>query len=67
MVHAAQISSIYFYEKTVKKLSEEDKNKYHIENMIAADGLVDKNKCQTHEGLKQGDWMFEKDLLNRML
>ena len=60
-VHAClQISSIYFYEKTVKKLSEEDKNKYHIENMIAAEMvLVDKNKMpKTHEGLKQ--WVIEK-------
>ena len=39
-VHAClQISSIYFYEKTVKKLSTEEKNLYHQENMIAA-GLV---------------------------
>ena len=66
-VHAClQISSIYFYEKTVKKLSEEDKNKYHIENMIAAEMvLVDKNKMpKTHEGLKQ--WVIddlEKDYL----
>ena len=60
-VHAClQISSIYFYEKTVKKLSEEDKNKYHIENMIAAEMvLVDKNKMpKTHEGLKQ--WVIDK-------
>ena len=60
-VHAClQISSIYFYEKTEKKLSEEDKNKYHIENMIAAEMvLVDKNKMpKTHEGLKQ--WVIEK-------
>ncbi len=60
-VHAClQISSIYFYEKTVKKLSEEDKNKYHIENMIAAEMvLVDKNQMpKTHEGLKQ--WVIEK-------
>ena len=60
-VHAClQISSIYFYEKTVKKLTEEDKNKYHIENMIAAEMvLVDKNKMpKTHEGLKQ--WVIDK-------
>ena len=30
-VHAClQISSIYFYEMTVKKLSEKDKNQYHL-------------------------------------
>jgi len=60
-VHAClQISSIYFYEKTVKKLSDEDKNQYHLENMIAAEMvLVDKNKMpKTHEGLKQ--WVIEK-------
>ena len=60
-VHAClQISSIYFYEKTVKKLSEEDKNKYHVENMIAAEMvLVNKNQMpKTHEKLKQ--WVIEK-------
>ena len=60
-VHAClQISSIYFYEKTVKKLSDEDKNQYHLENMIAAEMvLVDKNQMpKTHEGLKQ--WVIEK-------
>ena len=37
-VHAClQISSIYFYEKTVRKLTEAEKNQYHIENMIAAE------------------------------
>ena len=31
-VHAClQISSIYFYEKTVRKLSNEDKDQYHKE------------------------------------
>ena len=36
-VHAClQLSSIYFYEKTVKKLSDEEKDKYHIENMLSA-------------------------------
>ena len=60
-VHAClQISSIYFYEKTVKKLTEKEKNQYHTENSIAADMvLVD---CQimpkTHEELK--DWVIEK-------
>ena len=60
-VHAClQISSIYFYEKTVKKLSNEDKNQYHLENMIAAEMvLVDKNQMpKTHEGLKQ--WVIDK-------
>ena len=60
-VHAClQISSIYFYEKTVKKLSKEDKNQYHLENMIAAEMvLVDKNQMpKTHDGLKQ--WVIDK-------
>ena len=60
-VHAClQISSIYFYEKTVKKLSEEEKNKYHNENMIAAEMvLIDKTKMhQTHDDLKR--WVIKK-------
>ncbi len=60
-VHAClQISSIYFYEKTVKKLSDEEKNTYHRENMVAAGlVLVDIKKMpQTHEGLKK--WVIEK-------
>jgi len=60
-VHAClQISSIYFYEMTVKKLSEEEKNQYHMENMKAAElVLVDKNKMpKTHDGLK--NWVTEK-------
>ena len=60
-VHAClQISSIYFYEKTVKKLSVEEKNKYHKENMVAA-GLVLINideMPQTHEELKE--WVVNK-------
>ena len=60
-VHAClQISSIYFYEKTVKKLSVEEKDLYHQENMIAADlVLVDtKEMPQTHDELK--DWVTTK-------
>jgi uncharacterized protein (DUF2236 family) len=60
-VHAClQISSIYFYEKTVKKLSNEEKDKYHKENMIAADlVLVDTKKMpQTHDELKE--WVTQK-------
>ena len=67
-VHAClQISSIYFYEKTVKKLSVEEKDTYHQENMIAAGlVLVDiKEMPQTHDELK--DWVTlksrEKDYL----
>ena len=60
-VHAClQVSSIYFYEKTVKKLSKEEKNQYHKENMLSADlVLVDIKKMpQTHEDLK--NWVIEK-------
>ena len=60
-VHAClQISSLYFFEKTVKKLSTEEKNLYHLENMIAAEMvLVDKNLMpKTHEELK--NWVIEK-------
>ena len=60
-VHAClQISSIYFYEKTVKKLSMEEKNQYHKENSIAAEMvLIDKDYLpKTHEELK--NWVIEK-------
>lgn len=60
-VHAClQISSIYFYELTVKKLSDEEKNQYHLENIKAAEMcLVDKNIIpKTHDGLK--DWVIKK-------
>ena len=60
-VHAClQISSIYFYEKTVKKLTEKEKNQYHSENSIAAEMvLVDRQIMpKTHEELK--NWVIEK-------
>ena len=60
-VHAClQISSIYFYEKTVKKLSESEKNQYHKENMLAAKlVLIDENNMpQSHNELKQ--WIINK-------
>ena len=60
-VHAClQISSIYFYEKTVKKLTKKEKNQYHEENSIAAEMvLVDREIMpKTHEELK--DWVIEK-------
>ncbi len=60
-VHAClQISSIYFYEKTVSKLSLEEKNQYHEENMFAAEMvLVDKNLIpKTHNELR--DWVIKK-------
>ena len=60
-VHAClQISSIYFYEKTVKKLTQEEKNQYHRENMLSADLVLIniKDMPQTHEELKQ--WVIKK-------
>ena len=60
-VHAClQLSSIYFYEKTVKKLTDEEKNLYHKENMLAAKlVLVDIEKMpQTHKDLKT--WVTKK-------
>ena len=60
-VHAClQLSSIYFYEKTVKRLTEAEKNQYHKENMVAAQ-LVLINKKQmppTHKELKE--WVVNK-------
>ena len=60
-VHAClQLSSIYFYEKTVKKLSEQEKNQYHVENMLAAEMvLIDKSYIpKTHDDLKK--WVIKK-------
>ena len=60
-VHAClQLSSIYFYEKTVRKLSKEQKDKYHEENMLAAKlVLIDIKKMpKTHDELK--DWVVKK-------
>ncbi len=60
-VHAClQISSIFFYEKTVKKLSEEEKNQYHKENMQSAKLVLinTKNMPKTHKELK--DWVIKK-------
>ncbi len=60
-VHAClQISSIYFYEKTVKKLTEKEKNQYHEENSIAAKMVLVDHKImpKTHKELK--NWVIEK-------
>ena len=60
-VHAClQVSSIYFYEKTVKKLTDAEKNQYHSENMIAAEMvLINKELMpKTHQELK--DWVIKK-------
>ena len=67
-VHAClQLSSIYFYEKTVKKLTDEEKNKYHIENMLSAKlVLIDTdNMPKTHEDLK--NWVINKSKENKYL
>jgi len=67
-VHAClQISSIYFYEKTVKKLSKNEKNIYHKENMIAAEMvLIDISKMpKTHDELKK--WVIKKSKENKYL
>ena len=67
-VHAClQLSSIYFYENTVKKLSDQEKNQYHYENMLSAElVLIDKEKMpKTHEGLK--NWVIEKSRENNYL
>ena len=60
-VHAClQISSIYFYEKTVKKLTDDEKNQYHEENSIAAEMVLVDRKImpKTHQELK--DWVIQK-------
>ena len=60
-VHAClQLSSIFFYEKTVRKLSDIEKNKYHVENMKAAEMvLIDRSTIPaTHEELK--NWVMKK-------
>ena len=60
-VHAClQLSSIYFYEKTVKKLTDYEKDQYHKENMIAANlVLVNTKKMpQSHNELK--NWVINK-------
>jgi uncharacterized protein (DUF2236 family) len=60
-VHAClQLSSIYFYEKTVKKLTDEEKNQYHLENMLAAKLVLIETDImpKTHNELKK--WVIEK-------
>ena len=67
-VHAClQISSIYFYEKTVKKLTNEQKNQYHIENMKSAELVLIKTESmpKTHDDLK--NWVIEKSKQNNYL
>ena len=47
-VHAClQVSSIYFYELTVKKLTEDEKNQYHTENIKSAQLVLVNKDCWT--------------------
>ena len=67
-VHAClQISSIYFFEKTVRKLTTDEKNQYHVENMLSAKlVLIDIDSMpKTHEELK--NWVTEKSKSNDYL
>ena len=67
-VHAClQISSIYFFEKTVRKLTTDEKNQYHVENMLSAKlVLIDiESMPKTHEELK--NWVTEKSKSNDYL
>lgn len=67
-VHAClQISSIYFYEKTVKKLSDDEKNQYHLENTKAAELVLinTKEMPKSHDELKV--WVKEKSRENNYL
>ena len=60
-VHAClQLSSIFFYEKTVKKLSNEEKDQYHKENMLSAKLVLIKidDMPKTHNDLKK--WVINK-------
>ena len=60
-VHAClQLSSLYFYEKTVQKLTIEEKNQYHKENMLSAELVkIDIDSMpKTHEELK--NWVINK-------
>ena len=60
-MHAClQLSSIFFYEKTVKKLTDEEKDQYHRENMLSAKlVLIDiENMPKTHSALKK--WVIDR-------
>jgi Uncharacterized protein conserved in bacteria len=60
-VHAClQLSSIYFYEKTVKTLTDDEKNRYHSENQLSAELVLvnTKEMPKTHDELKK--WVIDK-------
>ena len=50
---------ILLYEKTVKKLTDDEKNKYHEENSFAAELVLVKRNLmpKTHNDLKE--WVIE--------
>ena len=59
-VHAClQLSSIFFFEKTVRKLTEEEKDTYHKENMLSAKLVMidDAKMPKTHKELEK--WVIE--------
>ena len=67
-VHAClQLSSIYFYEQTVRKLTEKEKDQYHKENMLSAKlVLIDIERMpQTHNDLK--NWVISKSKIKNYL
>ncbi len=60
-VHAClQLSSLYFYEKTVKKLSEEEKDQYHTENILAAEMVLIENSYVPKTNRELKEWVIEK-------
>ena len=60
-VHAClQLSSIYFYEKTVRKLTDVEKNKYHEENMLAAKLVLVNIEVMPNSHKELKNWVIEK-------
>ncbi len=60
-VHAClQVSSIYFYEKTVRKLTEVEKNQYHKENMVAAELVLIDRKLMPKTHMELKEWIVKK-------
>ena len=67
-VHAClQISSIYFYEKTVRKLTDKEKDQYHEENMKAAEMVLVKKNLMPKSHMALKEWVValskQKDFL----
>ena len=60
-VHAClQVSSIYFYEKTVRRLTEVEKNQYHKENMVAAELVLIDRKLMPKTHMELKEWIVKK-------